>query len=268
MKKMQIFEGAVCASDGMCGLSVDQELMRIDTVVKVLQNNAYDIDRYIMPGDRKAFLENEVAGEFLRQNGNEALPLILLDGKMRNPGEIISVQFDGDSFGNDWFPTTFRLNTGVFTRIAIGVVDGGGSALMDNIRLFKSADGIKGDDTYKDPTTGSTATPPTATARPTVTNGSAASSESVDASSAETTMATGGSETQPTEADGTAAATQPSATPSTAVQGKDEVKDDGKPASGQTESTTPWLLIGLIGGGVLLIAAGVILWLILRKKKA
>ena len=65
MKKMQIFEGAVCASDGMCGLSVDQELMRIDTVVKVLQNNAYDIDRYIMPGDRKAFLENEVAGEFL-----------------------------------------------------------------------------------------------------------------------------------------------------------------------------------------------------------
>ena len=194
--------------------------------------------------------------------------LILLDGKMRNPGEIISVQFDGDSFGNDWFPTTFRLNTGVFTRIAIGVVDGGGSALMDNIRLFKSADGIKGDDTYKDPTTGSTATPPTATARPTVTNGSAASSESVDASSAETTVATGEGETQPTEADGTAAATQPSATPSTAVQGKDEVKDDGKPASGQTESTTPWLLIGLIGGGVLLIAAGVILWLILRKKKA
>lgn len=81
MKKLQIFEGAVCASDGMCGLSVDQELMRIDTVVKVLQNNAYDIDRYIMPGDRKAFLENEVAGEFLRQNGNEALPLILLNGE-------------------------------------------------------------------------------------------------------------------------------------------------------------------------------------------
>ena len=34
-----------------------------------------------MPDDRKAFLENDVAGEFLRQNGNEALPLILLDGK-------------------------------------------------------------------------------------------------------------------------------------------------------------------------------------------
>ena len=85
MKKMQIFEGAVCASDGMCGLSVDQELMRIDTVVKVLQNNAYDIDRYIMPGDRKAFLENEVAGDGLTADASFASPLFDLPNFIVTP---------------------------------------------------------------------------------------------------------------------------------------------------------------------------------------
>lgn len=192
--------------------------------------------------------------------------LVLLDGKMRNPGEIISVQFDKDSFGGDWFPTTFRLNTGEFTRIAIGVVDGGGSALMDNIRLFKTADGIAGDDTYKDPTTGSTATPPTASARPTVTNGATPSDGTTAPSSAESTVAPTAGETQPTAVDGTTPATQPSVAPSASAEHKGEEKD--KPADGKTAPQTPWLLIGLIGGGVLLIAAGVTLWLILRKKKA
>ncbi len=97
--------------------------------------------------------------------------LVLLDGKMRNPAEIISIEFDGESFGTDWVSTYFRLNTGCHTRIAVGVVDGGGSALIDNLRLFKTADGIAGDDTYKDPGTGSTVAPPTATVRPTAGSG-------------------------------------------------------------------------------------------------
>jgi hypothetical protein len=66
--------------------------------------------------------------------------------------------------------------------------------------------------------------------------------------------------------DGTTPGTQPSVAPSASAEHKGEEKD--KPADGKTAPQTPWLLIGLIGGGVLLIAAGVTLWLILRKKKA
>lgn len=43
MKKLEIFEPELCAADGMCGLSADQEIVRIDKVVKVLQTNLYDI---------------------------------------------------------------------------------------------------------------------------------------------------------------------------------------------------------------------------------
>lgn len=86
MKKLEIFEPAVCASDGMCGLSVDQQLMLIDTAVKVLQSSAYNINRYIQPDDREAFLGNEVVVKFLREKTEAGLPLTLLDNQIVKSG--------------------------------------------------------------------------------------------------------------------------------------------------------------------------------------
>ena len=41
MKKLEIFEPELCAADGMCGLSADQEIVRIDKVVKVFKILCY-----------------------------------------------------------------------------------------------------------------------------------------------------------------------------------------------------------------------------------
>lgn len=190
--------------------------------------------------------------------------LILLDGKMRDPDEIISIQFDKDSFGDDWFCINFRLNTGSHTRIALGVVDGGGSALIDNLRLFKSADGIAGDDTYKDPNTGSTVAPPTATARPSVTNGPATSTTQHSGESTSATVTDIIDGTQPTDV----LPTDPSqggedTAPTTPVE---DTPADTDP-NPKDEGGFPWLMVAIGGGAVLLIGGGVALFLILRKKK-
>lgn len=182
--------------------------------------------------------------------------LILLDGKLRNPTNILAVTFDNDSFGDDWFCINFRLNTGSHTRIAVGVVDGGGSALIDNLRLFKTADGIEGDDTYKDPQTGSTVAPPTATARPT--GGSTTTTTGTE----DTTTAPSDSTTLPVEGD-----TDPSETQST-TSATIPAEDNGDDVGGDPERKPfPWLVVGIVGGAVLLIGAGIVLFLILRKKK-
>jgi len=191
--------------------------------------------------------------------------LILLDGKMRNPAEIISVQFDKDGFGDDWFSTYFRLNTGAHTRIAIGVVDGGGSALIDNLRLFKTADGIEGDDVYKDPVSGSTVAPPTATARPTVADGTTAAKPTegtTTAPSGEVTDPVDPTESQPIEPSQSVGgdATQPT-TPA------EDTPTDTDPDPKEDEGGFPWLIVGIVAGAVLLIGGGVALFLILRKKK-
>ena len=39
MKKMQIFEPAMCCSTGLCGVGVDPELLRISTILNTLNNN-------------------------------------------------------------------------------------------------------------------------------------------------------------------------------------------------------------------------------------
>ena len=186
--------------------------------------------------------------------------LILLDGKMRNPAEIISVQFDQDGFGEDWFTINFRLNTGVHTRIAFGVVDLGGSALMDNLRLFKTANGIAGDDTYKDPDTGSTVAPPTATARPSTSATNSTTQGSGESTSAIVTDPT--SATDPTDA----LDPQPSQGEETTTTAPVEDTPADTDPGAKSEGGFPWLMVA-IGGGVLLIGGGVALFLILRKKK-
>lgn len=190
--------------------------------------------------------------------------LILVDGKMRNPITFFEVEFDSGSYGDGWFSINFRLNTGVFTRLAVGVVDGGGAALIDNLRLFKTSDGIAGDDAYIDPDTGGTAAPPTATVRPT--GGTAVFSSVSESTAAGTSV--NDTATLPTGED--------ASHPTASVQG--EVGDPTAPDENGTQNSAgngaktekkgaPWLWIGIGTGVVVLIAAAVVLYLILRKRK-
>jgi len=39
MKKMTIYEPAMCCSTGLCGVGIDKELLRISTVVSSLEKN-------------------------------------------------------------------------------------------------------------------------------------------------------------------------------------------------------------------------------------
>ena len=46
MKKMSIYEPALCCETGLCGVNVDPELLRITTVLNNLKNKGIIIERY------------------------------------------------------------------------------------------------------------------------------------------------------------------------------------------------------------------------------
>ena len=53
MKKMTIFEPALCCETGVCGVSIDSELLRISTILNSLKKHNVIVDRFNLGSSRK-----------------------------------------------------------------------------------------------------------------------------------------------------------------------------------------------------------------------
>lgn len=82
MKKMVIFESAMCCSTGVCGPSVDPELLRISTVISNLKNNGVLVERYNLTSNPQMFVDNKEINRMLNTNGAEILPVTMVDGNV------------------------------------------------------------------------------------------------------------------------------------------------------------------------------------------
>ena len=80
MKKVEFFEPAMCCESGLCGVTVDPELLRISTFLKKLKNNGYEVKRFNLNSAPMEFVTNKVANEFINTHGVEKLPITLVDG--------------------------------------------------------------------------------------------------------------------------------------------------------------------------------------------
>ena len=82
MKKVEIFDPAMCCSTGVCGPVVDPKLTRIASAVYSLEKKGFKITRYNLTNDPSAFVENQVVNQVLAEKGPEALPLVLVDNEV------------------------------------------------------------------------------------------------------------------------------------------------------------------------------------------
>lgn len=82
MSKVEIFDPAMCCSTGICGPGVDPELLRMATIVNSLQMAGKDIKRYNLSDVPQAYIDNKAVNEVLLKEGVEALPIIIVDGKV------------------------------------------------------------------------------------------------------------------------------------------------------------------------------------------
>lgn len=82
MKKLYIYEPAMCCSTGLCGVSVDPELLRISTVFNNLSNNGIEVVRYNLSSAPQAFVNNKQVNQYLRQRGPKILPITVVDGEI------------------------------------------------------------------------------------------------------------------------------------------------------------------------------------------
>ena len=82
MKKMSIYEPAMCCSTGLCGVGVDPELLRISTLINTLKKNGIVVQRHNLSNAPQEFISNKVVNEFINVNGVDELPAIVVDGEI------------------------------------------------------------------------------------------------------------------------------------------------------------------------------------------
>ncbi|HCX60922.1 arsenite efflux transporter metallochaperone ArsD [Aminipila sp.] len=82
MKKLQIFEPAMCCSTGVCGVGVDPELIRISTTLNTLKKNGIEIDRFNLSNAPQEFLNNKAVNTIINEKGVDELPVTVLEGEV------------------------------------------------------------------------------------------------------------------------------------------------------------------------------------------
>jgi len=87
MKKIEIFDPAMCCSTGVCGPSIDPELMRIAGVINSLKEKGIIIKRHGLSNEPQDFVTNKVISDILQKEGADVLPVTLVDGEVAKTKE-------------------------------------------------------------------------------------------------------------------------------------------------------------------------------------
>ncbi|MCY1153271.1 MAG: arsenite efflux transporter metallochaperone ArsD [Sphaerochaetaceae bacterium] len=79
MKKITIYEAAMCCPTGLCGVGVDPELLRISTVVNALKKKGIVVNRYNLTSSPMKFMTNQTVNKMINDDGVDNLPFTLVD---------------------------------------------------------------------------------------------------------------------------------------------------------------------------------------------
>jgi AhpD family alkylhydroperoxidase len=86
MKRIEVFDPAMCCSTGVCGPSVDPALVSFSADLDWLAAQGVAVERFNLAQQPGAFAEREVVRETLGVKGDGCLPLILADDEIVSEG--------------------------------------------------------------------------------------------------------------------------------------------------------------------------------------
>jgi AhpD family alkylhydroperoxidase len=83
---VQVFDPGMCCSTGVCGPSVDPQLVRFSADLDWLKSRGVSVERFNLAHEPGAFAGNEAARDALQDSGEAALPLVQVDGEVKSRG--------------------------------------------------------------------------------------------------------------------------------------------------------------------------------------
>lgn len=86
MKKVQVFDPALCCSSGVCGTDVDQALVSFSADLDWARQHGLLVERFNLAQQPMAFADNPSVKGLLARAGESALPITLVDGEVAFAG--------------------------------------------------------------------------------------------------------------------------------------------------------------------------------------
>lgn len=90
MSKVEVFDPPMCCSTGICGPSVDPELVNFASSLKQIAVDDVLVTRHNLSQEPGFFVENEVIRSLLNTAGETILPIVMVDGEVRSKGRYPS----------------------------------------------------------------------------------------------------------------------------------------------------------------------------------
>lgn len=81
MKKLTIYDPAMCCSTGVCGVDIDPVLAQFAADLKWVADHGVAVERYNLGQEPQAFAANEAVVKIMEQ-GMDMLPVTMVDGKI------------------------------------------------------------------------------------------------------------------------------------------------------------------------------------------
>jgi Arsenical resistance operon protein ArsD len=85
-QRLELYEGAMCCETGVCGPSVDEQLLTVREDLRWAQAQGASVARHNLSSDPDAFVANPKVTGLMQAFGEKALPVLVIDGEIRAHG--------------------------------------------------------------------------------------------------------------------------------------------------------------------------------------
>lgn len=82
MATIEVFDPPMCCSTGVCGPDADDTLVSFSGALRWLERQGVSVARYNPGTAPEAFMDNDIVHKALTEEGQDVLPLILIDGEI------------------------------------------------------------------------------------------------------------------------------------------------------------------------------------------
>jgi len=86
MTNVHVFDPAMCCSSGVCGTSVDPRLALFAADLDWLRTQGVAVERFNLSQQPAAFAEDAEVKDALESKGEDALPLVKVNGEVKSIG--------------------------------------------------------------------------------------------------------------------------------------------------------------------------------------